>query len=230
MNSEDGVVDNDMTEKAKQLLLLADLVDKYPVVVARRVAGLVYLIIAGGISFTTLIYMSIQNIWGSGDSFLVNLGFVILSLVFSWVVAFRLILPLTRSYPQPTTDADGGKGVFVVWGALAVAIVITSFVTNMTGTGQYFTPALQFIMGVGFLFNYLGGRREASGVEFYSREHLYFAIAVFFSIIPMFIFLNIGIDIGYIFLIVVDMGGIYVIGIYMLITAERLLLQSRGKG
>ena len=113
MNSDNDIVEDDMTEKAKQLLLLTDLVDKYPAVVARRVAGLVYLIIAGGISFTTLIYMSLQDILGPGDPLLVNLGFIAISLVFSWVVAFRLVLPLTKSYPQPSTDAEGGRAVFV---------------------------------------------------------------------------------------------------------------------
>jgi len=80
-------------------------------------------------------------------------------------------------------------------------------------------------MGTGFLSNYIGGRRDTS-VAFFTREHLYFAIAVFLSIIPMMIFPSI----AYIFLIVVDMGGIYVIGIYMLVTAEQLLLQSKGQG
>jgi hypothetical protein len=37
-------------------------------------------------------------------------------------------------------------------------------------------------------------------------------------------------DVAHIFLIIADMGGIYVIGIYMLITAERLLLESKGQG
>ncbi|MHA2077930.1 MAG: hypothetical protein ACW99X_10045, partial [Candidatus Thorarchaeota archaeon] len=59
-----------------------------------------------------------------------------------------------------------------------------------------------------------------------TREHLYFAIVVFLSIIPMLMFL----DVAHIFLIIADMGGIYVIGIYMLITAERLLLESKGQG
>jgi hypothetical protein len=81
-------------------------------------------------------------------------------------------------------------------------------------------------MGIGFLTNFIAGRREASNVGFYTRELLYFAIVVFLSVIPMLMFL----EIGYVFLIVVDMGGIYVIGIYMLITAERLLLESKGQG
>jgi hypothetical protein len=223
-------MENDMVERAKQLLLLTDLVDKYPTVVARRVAGLVYLIIAGGISFTTLIAMTLQNELGPGDPLLMNLGFVAISLIFSWVVAFRLVLPLTQSYPQTATDVDGSRSVFVVWGTLVIAIVIVSFVTFTTGADQYFPPALQFIMGIGFLSNYLGGRKEDSGIEFYTREHLYFAIAVFLSIIPMLMFLYMGYNFGYILLIVVDMGGIYVIGIYMLITAERLLLESKGQG
>ncbi|MHA1137553.1 MAG: hypothetical protein ACTSSE_13800 [Candidatus Thorarchaeota archaeon] len=225
MKSEENEVDDEMVEKAKQLLLLTDLVDKYPMVVARRVAGLVYLIIAGGISFTTLIYMALQNVFGPGDPLLVNLGFVAISLLFSWVVAFRLVLPLTQSYPKETEPETGGKINFIVWGILAIAIVILSFVTFSSGTGELFAPSLQFIMGIGFLLNYIGGRRS-SGVEFYTREHLYFAIVVFLSIIPMMIFL----EIAYIFLIIADMGGIYIIGIYMLVTAEKFLLESKGQG
>ena len=225
MNPEENESDGEMVEKAKQLLLLTDLVDKYPMVVARRVAGLVYLIIAGGISFTTLIYMTLQDVFGPGDPLLVNLGFVAVSLLFSWIVAFRLVLPLTQSYPKEAATEDGGKATFVIWGILAIAIVILSFVSFSSGTGELFAPCLQLIMGTGFLLNYIGGRRS-SGVEFYTREHLYFAIVVFLSIIPMMMFL----EIAYIFLIIADMGGIYVVGIYMLVTAERLLLESKGQG
>ena len=225
LNPEENEADGEMVEKAKQLLLLTDLVDKYPMVVARRVAGLVYLIIAGGISFTTLIYMALQDVFGPGDPLLVNLGFVAISLLFSWIVAFRLVLPLTQSYPKEAATENGGKATFVVWGILAIAIVILSFVTFTTGAGELFAPLLQLIMGTGFLLNYLGGRRS-TGVECYTREHLYFAIVVFLSIIPMMMFL----EIAYIFLIIADMGGIYIIGIYMLVTAERLLLESKGQG
>ena len=225
MSPEDVEANEDMVEKTRQLLLLTDLVDKYPQVVARRVAGLVYLIIAGGISFATLIYMSLQDVLGPGNPLLVNLGFVGLSLLFSWIVAFRLVLPLTSSYPKEAPTEGGGKATFLVWGILAIAMVVLSFYTFSSGVGELFVPGLQCIMGVGFLSNYIGGRREG-GVEFYTREHLFFAIAVFLSIIPMMMFLSI----AYIFLIVVDMGGIYVIGIYMLITAERLLLESKGQG
>lgn len=225
MSPEKNETNEDMVEKAKQLLLLTDLVDKYPMVVARRVAGLVYLIIAGGISFATLIYMSLQDVLGPGDPLLVNLGFVGLSLLFSWIVAFRLVLPLTKSYPKEASTENGGKAPFVIWGILAIAMVVLSVYTFSTGLDDYFAPALQLIMGIGFLSNYIGERRS-SGVEFYTREHLYFAIAVFLSIIPMLMFPTI----AHIFLIVVDMGGIYVIGIYMLVTAEQLLLQSKGQG
>ncbi|TFG98635.1 hypothetical protein E4H12_05525 [Candidatus Thorarchaeota archaeon] len=225
MNPEKNGIDDEMIEKAKQLLLLTDLVDKYPLVVARRVSGLVYLIIAGGISFATLIYMSLQDIVGLGDPFLVNLAFVGISLFFSWLVAFRLVLPLTQSYPQVTSLDEGGKAPFVIWGILATCIVILSFITFSTGIGYLFVPGLQLIMGTGFLSNYVLGRRS-EGMDFFTREHLYFALAVFLSFIPMIMFL----ELAYVILIVVDMGGIYIIGIYMLITAERLLLESKGQG
>ncbi|MFX1483995.1 MAG: hypothetical protein ACFFCP_12520 [Promethearchaeota archaeon] len=224
MNPESSEEDEEMVQKAKQLLLLTDLIDKYPAVVERRVAGLVYLIIAGGISFTTLIFMFLLNILGPGDPFLINLGFVFLSLFFSWIVAFRLIVPLTRSYPQPQRD-EGDKYAFAVWGVLGAAIVVVSLILFPSGMTDQFPPALQAIMGIGFLSNYQLARKSGQG-EFINREHFYFAVAVFLSIIPMLVFPVF----AYVLLVVVDMGGIYVIGIYMLVTAEQLLLESEGKG
>jgi hypothetical protein len=224
LNSKEHEMEDDMIEKAKQLLLLTDLVDKYPQVVSRRVAGLVYLIIAGGISFATLIFMALQNMIVIGSWLLVNLGFVLISLFFSWLVAFRLVVPLTKSYPEQP-EQEGGRGVLVLWGALAAAIILVSVISYQTGMDFLFFPALQCIMGCGFTANYVLGRREGN-VEFYTREHLYFGIAVFLSIIPILLFPLA----AYLFIIVVDMGGIYVIGIYMLVTAERLLLESKGQG
>ena len=225
MSPEDVEANEDMVEKARQLLLLTDLVDKYPTVMARRVAGLVYLIIAGGMSFATLIFMSLQDLLGPGNPLLINIGFVVLSLLFSWIVAFRLVLPLTRSYPQEVSTDENGKATVIVWGILVVAMVVLSVVTFSTGMGDLFAPSLQLIMGAGFLSNYILGRRN-SNVEFYSHEHLFFAIIVFLSIIPMLMVLSI----AYVVLIVVNMGGIYVIGIYMLVTSERLLLESKRQG
>ncbi len=224
MNPEGVETEDDMIEKARQLLLLTDIVDKYPLVVARRVAGLVYIIMAGGISFVTLIFMSLQDILGPGD-FLINLGFVIFSLVFSWIVAFRLVIPLTRSYPKEPTLDEGGRATLVIWGILVAAIVIVSLLTLSAGMDNLFPPVLEFIMGIGFLSNYILGRRNTS-VEFYTHEHLYFAITVLLSIIPMLLFPAM----AYVIIIISCVGGIFVVGIYMLITAERLLLASKGQG
>lgn len=225
MNQENASSDEEMLEKAKQLLLLTDLIDKYPKVVARRVSGLVYLIIAGGISFATLIYMSLQNALTPINPVLVNLGFVGISLFFSWLVAFRLVIPLTQSYPKEPEPKEAQKAPFVVWGILAIAIVTVALITFSTDNGLLFIPVLQIIMGTGFLSNYILGRKSVEA-DIFTREHLYFSFAVFISIIPMFLILKL----AYVLLIVVDMGGIYVMGIYMLITSERLLLESKGQG
>ncbi|MFW9786281.1 MAG: hypothetical protein ACFFE1_01285 [Candidatus Thorarchaeota archaeon] len=232
MNPEGVEQDDDLVQKARQLLLLTDLIDKYPAVVSRRVSGLVYLIIAGGISFTTLIFMFLQQVLGPGDPLLANLGFVLLSLFFSWIVAFRLIVPLTRSYPQQPVVAEGGRYSFAIWAILGAAIVGVSLILFPSGNFDLFPPALQAIMGTGFLGNYLLGRRS-SGEDLLTREHLYFALAVFLSIIPMLVAISQPPPIptlAYVMLIVVDMGGVYVMGIYMLATAERLLLESKGQG
>lgn len=225
MKQENNGNEDELVEKAKQLLLLTDLIDKYPKAVARRVSGLIYLIIAGGISFATLIYMSLQNVLGPIDPVLLNLGFVGMSLFFSWIVAFRLVLPLTQSYLQEPKSKEGEKAPFIIWGVLAVAIVTLALVTFSSNNGILFVPLLQIIMGTGFLSNYILGRRSIE-VDIFTREHLFFAIAIFLSVLPMFLFL----EIAYVFLIVFDMGGIYVIGIYMLITSERILLEGKRQG
>jgi len=225
MSPEGVEPDESRVEKVRQLLLLTDLVERYPLVVARRVTGLVYVIIAGGVSFATLLLMSLQDAIGPGDSLLVNLGFIVLSLVFSWGVAFRLVLPLTSSYPQERSTQEAGRATFAVWGILAVAMVVLSFVTLSSGMANLFPPVLQLIMGFGFLSNYVLGRRRVAP-EFYTHEHVYFAAIILLSIVPMIILPSF----AYMLLIVADVGGIYMIGIYLLITAERLLLQSQGPG
>jgi hypothetical protein len=225
MNPENNEREDNMIEQAKQLLQLTDLIEKYPEVVSRRVAGLVYIIIAGGISFATLIFTFLQMYLGPGDPLIMNMGFVLLSLLFSWLVGFRLVVPLTKSYPQKTETDSGSRTVLLGWAILVVAIIAASFTTFLAGLPELFPPLLQLIMGCGFAANYIMGRR-GGGVEFYSKEHAIFSGTIFLSMIPMLLLPAI----SYIFLIVVDMGGIYVIGIYMLITAERLLLESKGQG
>ena len=226
MNSDGSKPDEDMMEKAKQLLLLTDLVEKYPQVVSRRVSGLVYVLIAGGISFATLIFMFLQNIVGTGNPLLINVGFVLLSLIFSWAIGFRLIVPLTRSYQKETTRSSGELIIYAIWAVLGTAIVILSIATFQMGYPDLFAPGLQVIMGCGFAVNYILGRRQTGTFEFFTREQLYFSIVVLLSTIPMLLFPIW----SYLILVVVNMGGIYVIGIWMLITAERLLLESKRQG
>jgi len=225
MNPKEAGNDNDRSEKARQLLLLADLVDKYPQVVSRRVAGLVHILIGGGISFATLVFMSLQDLLGPGDPFLTALGLVVLSLVFSWVISVRLIVPLTGSYLAATSASQGGRAVSLLWGVLAVSIVLSALAIFQSGSAGLFPPTLQLIMGCGFMVTYVLAKRTGSS-NFYTVDHFYFATAILLSAIPTFLIPAA----AYMILIVVDMGGIFLIGVHMLITAERLLLETKGQG
>ena len=211
-----------MVEKAKQLLLLTDLVDKYPRVVARRVSGLVYILIGGGMSFATLVLMTLQDLVGYENSFLINIGFVILCLLIAWAIGFRLIVPLTKSYQQDVEETSLDKGVFLLWVVLASAIVISAVLLFQSGQESLFPIFLQFIMGCGFSLNYVLGRRS-NDIDFFTKEHLYFAVAILLSIVPMLFF----VQASYLILILTNMGGIFAVGINMLVTAERLLLESK---
>jgi hypothetical protein len=225
MNPDEVSKDDEMVEKAKQLLLLTDLVDKYPRVVARRVSGLVYILIGGGMSFATLVLMVLQDLVGLGDPFLINVGFVILCLTLAWVIGFRLIVPLTKSYQRHQQDVDDSnldKGIVAIWAVLGSSIVISAIVLFQIGLEVLFPVALQIIMGCGFSLNYILGQRSKD-TDFFSKEHLYFALIILMSIIPMLLWL----EAGYLILIITNMGGIFAVGISLLVTAERLLLESK---
>jgi hypothetical protein len=88
-----------------------------------------------------------------------------------------------------------------------------------------FPIALQLIMGCGFSMNYILGRKS-NDANFFSKAHLFFALAILLSVIPMLIWPQA----GYLILIVTNMGGIYLIGIHTLVSAEQLLLESMEQG
>ena len=222
-NQADSNSEKDFVEQAKQLLELTDLVEKYPSVIVRRVTGLTYVLVGGGIAFTVLLFMSIiQFIGFIGDTILLVAAFVCISLLIAWGIPFRLIMPLTRTYPTPD-DAPEGMSNFLkaVWVVVGSLMIIFSMVTFGIGQPNLYPVAVQLSMTVGNVANFYEASRGPQTVPF-AREHLVFAVFVAFSVIPM-LLLPI---LAYPILILVDVGGIYMLGVYMIITAERLLLES----
>jgi hypothetical protein len=60
-NSDDTkeLTQEEMLERAKQLLTLTDLVDRYPAVMERRITGMIFVLIGGGVSLATLFFTSL---------------------------------------------------------------------------------------------------------------------------------------------------------------------------
>jgi hypothetical protein len=221
LNSEEDIV-----EQAKQLLELTNLVEKYPSVIVRRVTGLTYVLVGGGIAFMVLLFMSITEFVGYvGDTVFLVAAFVGISLLIAWAIPFRLIVPLTKTYPTPEGTSEG-MSVFLkaTWALMAILMIISSMVTFGIGQPNLFPVIVQLSMTLGNVANYYEGSRGPQ-TEPFAREHLVFAGLVLFSVIPM-LLLPI---IAYPTLILVDVGGIYMLGVYMLITAEKLLLESSGR-
>jgi hypothetical protein len=215
----------DVREQAKQLLELTSLVDKYPSVVARRINGLVYILVAGGISFASLVFVTLFGIIGDISLSLVPVLLVVgTSLFIAWLIAFRLIAPISKSYAVPDSEDALPTSFKVVWGVLAALIVAASVYTFGTGQELLFAPLLQFIMTIGISFNYWGATKDPQTAPF-ARELLFYAIAIGLSIIPMLVFPLF----SYLLIMIVDMGGIYFLGVYMLITAEKALLDRSGR-
>ncbi|MHA2060336.1 MAG: hypothetical protein ACW976_06140 [Candidatus Ranarchaeia archaeon] len=215
-----------LEEQAKQLLALGAIVDNYPKVVERRILGLMYILIAGIVSLAGLTFTSFSIAVGPIASHVfVIVGFVAVVLVLSWGISFKLIVPLTRSYHQPSQqDAETSKIAQIVWIVSAISIIaltIYSFGTNQT---FLFPIGLQLMLTIGNAGNYRQSMKNPSSAIF-SKAQLAFALCIGLSIIPIWIFP----DLAFTIMIFVDVGGIFGLGLYMLVSAEQLLLESLGR-
>ncbi|MCK5152484.1 MAG: hypothetical protein KAQ65_11600, partial [Candidatus Thorarchaeota archaeon] len=98
-NDEKDPSQEEMLERAKQLLTLTDLVDRYPAVVERRITGIIFILIGGGVSLAALVFSSLMDTFpGIGSDVFVVVLFVVGILTFTGIIVFRLIIPLTQSY------------------------------------------------------------------------------------------------------------------------------------
>ena len=128
-NSDDtkDLTQEEMLERAKQLLTLTDLVDRYPAVMERRVTGMIFVLIGGGVSLATLFFTSLMSAYPDiGSDLFIVLVFVIGSLSISGIIVFRLISPLTRSYSniESSSKTDMSLMMKATWGIIVVVIII----------------------------------------------------------------------------------------------------------
>ncbi|MHA1637044.1 MAG: hypothetical protein ACTSUO_07275 [Candidatus Thorarchaeota archaeon] len=225
-NDSSELSQEELLDKAKQFLALTALVEKYPEVVERRVMGLIFILIGGAISFATLIFTNIINLvgWGDETMFLV-IAFVIICLGLGFGITLKVITPIYKSYGKPESSKhDMSKTAKITWGVLTFLIIAVSIYVTFTNQMFLFAIFIQIFLAIGNGGNYYDSYRNQDGAT-PTKELLIFAIIIALSIIPMLLFL----EWSTLILIVVDMGGIYIIGIYMLLTAEKMLLESSGR-
>ncbi|MFX1368758.1 MAG: hypothetical protein ACFFAY_09190 [Promethearchaeota archaeon] len=210
---------------ARRLLALTDIVEKYPQVVNRRVTGIVYILIGGGISFATLVMFVLTTVYDPQTwNPLLNLSFVAISLIITWIIAFRLVGPLTKSIPKD--DAEKPPMWFnLMWIVIAIILAVSSVILFTQENPIGFPILVQCLLAFGQSINYFASKQDKRH-ESFATESLVFAIAAVLSI-PFMALLS---ELAYLIIIVVDIGGIYILGVYALITAERLLLESTGRG
>jgi hypothetical protein len=225
-NSEDTkeLSQEEMLERAKQLLTLTDLVDRYPAVMQRRVTGMIFILIGGGVSLATLFFTSLLNAYpGIGTDLFVVLAFVIGSLAISGIIVFRLINPLTQSYTNIDTQTkeEMSREMKITWGFIVVVIIIFSIYSFGTGQPLLFPIFIQIVLSIGNAGIYYDMKKDPESADVASA-HLLLVILMVISLIPIILLPPIAFPI----MILVDIGGIYAMGIYTLFTAERMLVQT----
>jgi hypothetical protein len=184
---------------------------------------MIFVLIGGGVSLATLFFTSLMSAYPDiGTDLFIVLVFVIGSLAFSGIIVFRLINPLTQSYSHITSqDDEMSPLVKVTWGILVTAIIIFAIYSFGTGQGELFPLFIQIVLTIGNLGIYIDMKRDPKSSDI-AFAHLILVLLMGLSIIPI-IFLN---QIAFPIMILVDIGGLYGIGIYTLLTAERLLVQT----
>lgn len=217
--------DDDLAD-ARRLLVLTDIVERYPQVVTRRVTGIIFILIGGGISFATLVMFVLTIVlepqpWNP----LLNLLFVGVSLLITWVIAFRLVGPLTKSIPRYEIEQEGAWIFYLMWTIIAIILAVSSVIIFTQDNQWLFPIEVQVLLGIGQTATYFGSKRDPQSAAF-AKENLALGMTAIISI-PFMLLLPM---LAYLILIIVDIGGIYLLGVYALITAERLLLESTGRG
>ncbi|NHJ14873.1 MAG: hypothetical protein EAX95_14425 [Candidatus Thorarchaeota archaeon] len=216
----------DELAEVRRLLALTDIVDRYPQVVTRRVNGIIYILIGGGISFATLVMFVLTVVYDpQAWNPLLNLTFVGVSLLITWIIAFRLVGPLTKSLPAEEEQEKPPMWFYVMWGVIAIALAVSSVFLFTQENPVGFPILVQCVLAFGQYVNYFVSRKDPKSGGFY-RENLIFALVALMSI-PFMLLLP---ELAYLILIIVDIGGIYIIGVYALITAERILLETTRRG
>ncbi len=214
----------EMLERAKQLLTLTDLVDRYPAVVERRVTGLIFILIGGGVSLATLFFSSLMSAYpGIGSDVFTVVLFVVGALALSGIIVFKLVNPLTQSYSNVASSAKGEMSLAMklTWGTLVVVIVIFTVYSFGTGQAELFPLFIQIILVIGNGAIYYDMKSDPKSSDL-AVSHLVLVILIFVSIAPIILLPIIAFPI----MILIDIGGLYALGVYTLLTAERILVQT----
>ena len=224
-SSTDEVSQDEMLRQARQLLTLTDLVERYPSVIAKRVNGLIFVLIGGGISLAGLIFITIMPYFeSSGLGLLSVLAFISMNLIISWAISFRLIAPLVESYGDLSSNEPMSTEARVFWGIIAATVVIATLVSFGTGQVFLFAPIMQGVLFLGNTANYFEAKRDKNQ-ESVSFAFLVYAVVIGISLLPILLLP----DIAFTIMIAADIGGLYGMGIYMLLTAERILIETLGR-
>jgi hypothetical protein len=225
-DSNENISNEDMLEQAKKLLILTDLVEKYPDVVEKRVNGLIFVLIGGGISIAGLIFISLMSVLqASGMDLLGIMIFIIANLLISWAIPFRLIAPLMQSYSDlDSRDKSMSTAVKLFWGIIAAFIIVTALISFGTGQVWLFAPLMQTTLFLGNIANYFEAKKNDTKSSS-AFIFLIYAILIGVSTLPILLFPTFAFAI----MIAVDIGGLYAMGIYNLLTAERILVETLGR-
>ena len=222
-NDEKDPSQEEMLERAKQLLTLTDLVDRYPAVVERRITGIIFILIGGGVSLAALVFSSLMDTFpGIGSDVFVVVLFVVGILTFTGIIVFRLIIPLTQSYSNIKQKEKGmSNAMKATWGINVIVIVIFAIYSFGTGQPHLFPISIQILLAIGNIAIYYDMKTDPDSSEF-SLAQLVFVVFIILSMIPIVLLPALAFTV----MILVDIGGIYGLGIYILLTAERMLVQT----
>ncbi|RLE75598.1 MAG: hypothetical protein DRZ80_02490 [Thermoprotei archaeon] len=204
-------------ERARKLLKIVDIIERYNYYLMRRAIGTLYIVIVGLISLIILfigIFTEIITLPPSLEGILYFLSFIFFFIII--IPLGSLILRIPTLY---SPDKKSGKGYGITWMIVGASILIASSIIYTSPLPDYyFAFILQCLMSAGQFGNYLASRSQIDYPGKVEKEYFYFGLPlILFS--PLILIFP---EYAWLIVIIFVSTGTFLFGIYLIITAPKV--------
>lgn len=212
--------------KVRKLLQIADILDVYGYYLLRRGIGSFYIGIAATVSLGLIFFFSLK---ASGSTFIILATY---ALFFVFIFAMIMILgkqlleiqPIYLTLPAQKERRKYRKYYGYSWILLSTVYLILIFMTTVHVISSQYSPLFtEAFIGFGQLGNYMASSKSPKYPGKVLKEYLVFGIAILLAC-PMIVIWP---EYGWFIVTAFCVLGSYIFGVYIIVTANRVLRKGQ---